>query len=131
MSQIKENIEQVPLLSVALVVSVWAFLAKGISYLIIGSSIPFMLGMIILILIVYGLNQRNRISRRIFRTWGWLLVFWGISRLVMELMFVLATVSEEHIQNQFTMSQRLISICAIFGGIYIIRKVRFYREGSA
>ncbi|WP_420576998.1 hypothetical protein [Ekhidna sp.] len=130
MSQIKENLEQIPLLSVALVVSVLAFLVKGISYLIIGSSIPFLLGMIILVLIVFSLTRRNRFSRRIFRFWGWLLIFWGISRLAVEIMFMLASVTEEHIQNQFTIGQRLLSMGAIIFGVYIIRKVRFYREAT-
>ena len=131
MSQIKENIEQIPLLSVALVVSVLAFLAKGISYLIIGSSIPFLLGMIILMLIVFGFKKRNRLARRIFKFWGWLLIFWGVSRLVMELMFALTSITEEHIQNQFTIPQKLLSISIVFIGIYIIKKARFYREALA
>ena len=131
MSQIKENIARMPLLSIALIASILTFLAKGISYLIIGSSIPFLLGMIILILIVFSFNNRNRLSRRIFRFWGWLLIFWGISRLAVELMFVLAAITEEHIQNQFTVGQRLLSICFIFIGLYIIKKARFYREEMA
>ncbi|WP_424963072.1 hypothetical protein [Ekhidna sp.] len=128
MRQIKENISVLPFLSLALVLSVIGFLYKGISYLMIGSSIPFMLGMIILVLMVYGLNHRARFSRRIFRFWGWLLIFWGVSRLVMELLFVLTSITEEHIQNQFTIGQRLLSVGVIFLGVYIIRKVRFYRE---
>lgn len=128
MRQIKENISVLPLLSLALFISVLAFLYKGISYLLIGSSIPFILGLIILVLIVYAYNQRNRLSRRIFRTWAWLLIFWGVSRLVMELMFALTSITEEHIQNQFTIPQKLLSISVVFIGIYIIKKARFYRE---
>lgn len=130
MKQIKENITWLPVLSGALIISTLAILGKGIGYLIIGSNIPFLVGMIILVLIVYGFNYRNRHSRRIFRFWGWLLIFWGTSRLIMELLFVLTSITEEHIQNQFTISQRLLSLSFIVIGAYIIRKARFYREVS-
>ena len=131
MRQIKENLALLPLLSITLILSVLAFLFKGVSYLVIGSNIPFLLGIIILILIILGFNQRNRLSRRIFRFWAWLLVFWGFTRLTMELMFVLTSITEEHIQNQFTIGQRVFSISAIFIGLYIIKKVRFYSKVSA
>ncbi|WP_370088998.1 hypothetical protein [Ekhidna sp.] len=130
MRQIKENISVLPLLSLALVISILAFLYKGISYLLIGSSIPFLIGLIMLALIVYGYNHRNRRSRRIFRFWGWMLVFWGTVRLLMELMFILTSITEEHIQNQFTIGQKLLSISFILIGIFIIRKAQFYREVS-
>lgn len=130
MKRIKENITLLPILSGALLVSIVAILVKGIGYLLIGSNIPFLVGLIILVLIVYGFNHRSRISRRIFRFWGLLLVFWGALRLIMELMFVLTSITEEHIQNQFTIGQRLLSLSFILIGVYIIRKSRFYREMS-
>ena len=128
MNRIIENIKSSPQLSLAILASITAFLFKGINYLIIGSSIPFLLGMIIFILIIFSFNQRNRLSRRMFRLWGWLLTFWGTSRLVMELMFEISSITEEHIQGQFTPGQKLLSICVVITGIYIIRKVRYYQN---
>ena len=128
MNRIIENIKSSPQLSLAILAIITAFLFKGINYLIIGSSIPFLLGMIIFILIIFSFNQRNRLSRRMFRLWGWLLTFWGTSRLVMELMFEISSITEEHIQSQFTPGQKLLSICVVITGIYIIRKVRYYQN---
>ena len=128
MSVLKENISRVPFLSTAILVSGLAFLYKGISYLVIGSVVPFVLSLIVMLCVVIAFKSQSKRSRRMFRIWGWLLFFWGVARLSVELLFVFAPVTETHIREQFVWPQKILSLLAVALGIYIIRKAKTFEH---
>lgn len=115
------------LFAACLLTSSMAFFIKGSIYLYLGSPILFGLSLLIFILMGYVITHTNKSSRRIIKIWGWLVMLWGIGRLFIEAMFMLAPVTEAHIRDQFTILGKLISLIAIICGIVLIKRSKTYK----
>lgn len=122
MKAIKERFNAEPLYSGTLLLSGFLFLIKGIDYLLLGSIVPFVVSTGIFSVTIYALLNSNRRSRRLVRTWGVILILWAISRLGIELLFTIAPVTEAHIRSQFTWMNRLVSLVALYIGIFLYRE---------
>lgn len=122
MEAIKKNFSANPIYTVSLLVCGLTFFIRGIDYLILGSVVPFIMGTFMLFGIYYPLLKQNKSSRRLIKIIAIMLILWGVVRLGIELMFVIAPVTEAHIRSQFTWNNRLLSLSAILFGNYFLRK---------
>ena len=102
------------------------FLIKGLHYVTIGSYLPIVIP-VLLLLLLFTLAAKP--WRRLIRTWGVLLILWGLSRLIIELLFQFAPLTETHIREQFTVIQKLISLISVGVGYYLIKRVKQVIEG--
>lgn len=121
-----KNIEQFSRILLPLILVSILFLLKGISYVFIGSYIPFTLSLIFLYAILQILRNVTKTSRRLIRLLGVSLILWGSIRLLVELLFTITPVTEAHIRDQFSIVSKTISLLAIIFGIYSFRKARTY-----
>ncbi len=122
MEMIKEKWREEPLYLSILALVGLAFLIKGVDYLMLQSLPPFILGVLMVLGLLYTIISESRLSRRLARVIAVFLIFWGFSRLAVELMFSFTSVTEAHIRSQFTWVNRLLSALSLFAGFYIYRK---------
>lgn len=120
MGSIKESFRSNPTYAVSLMVCGMAFFLKGIDYLILGSTVPFIIGLVFLSGVLYALSFQNKLGRRIVKTFAIILICWGVARLGVELLFSLTSVTEAHVRSHFNWLERFLSLSAICGGFYFM-----------
>lgn len=126
----KDSLKKHSTLMIPLAIFSLLFLIKGIVYLTIGSSVPFFISAITLLLFIRVLLRINKNSRRIIRFLGVLLTLWGFSRLLISVLFAIVPLTEAHINEQFTLFGTAISFIALVTGIYVIKYAKGYASVS-
>lgn len=126
MKTTRETFERHPVLFGLLSIFSLLFLIKGSIYLYIGSPIPFFIGVFVLLLLIIALKKVGRTSRKIIRVLGTLLILWGFSRLLIGILFAFVSLTEAHIEEQFTLVSTAVSIISLLSGIYVFRNAKDY-----
>ncbi|WP_299335063.1 hypothetical protein [uncultured Psychroserpens sp.] len=107
---------------IALALSLSLFVFKGIQYAIIGSFVPMIFILSILLLFFFTFKRSIKSALKAIKFWAILLIFWAIARLTIQILFyVTPNITETHIRDQFTLIQNIISIFVILLGIYLIK----------
>jgi|GEM_PF-1070969 len=114
------NIKAHKLFFALLGLSLTFFMVKGIDYALMGSYVPVLVPVLILLLL---LILADKPWRRVVRFWSLLLIFWAGGRLLVELLFQFAPVTETHIREQFTLIQKFISLSGLVLGFIMFKKV--------
>lgn len=107
------------------------FLVKGVRYFIIGSFVPLLL--IVVVILVLGLTYRGRRRwfHRALKYWAVLLILWALGRFTIELLFLLnPNLTETHIREQFTVLQKLVSAAFLFTGWSLLKQIRTLKQSS-
>ncbi len=105
----------------ALVLSMLLFFAKGITYAVIGSYIPLALSCICLILLFIALKKRTKGWFFFIRFWAIAVLVWGFIRIAIAIIIHFTTeISENHVNEQFDLLGNIVSLLAIFVGIYLL-----------
>ncbi|WP_421764163.1 hypothetical protein [Ekhidna sp.] len=125
MEAIKKNYKTNPIYTVSMLVFGVGFFVRGVDYLILGSVAPFIIGTFMLSGIYYAFLKKNKSSRRLMKIIAVMLIFWGVVRLGLELLFSFVPVTEAHIMSQFTWTNKCLSISAILFGIYFFKNQKF------
>ncbi len=107
---------------IILVVSLLFFIRKGIQYAIIGSYVPLITIVCILLLLSWCLRW-NKKRRFIIRFWSILLIIWSTVRILLAVANnLLKEISNNHITHQLGIMGLLISLVFLLMGVYLYRK---------
>lgn len=91
------------------------------SYVTIGSYIPLLVLSFFGALILYGHRRETEAEIRAVRAWAVALILWGFARLVLLALFVFTSVSEAHVESQFSAWYVLLSLGHIGLGVYLFQ----------
>lgn len=120
-----DNIYASKVLYVLIGISILYFLIKGVNYLIIGSYVPILFILAIIILVYFSCHINPKFHRKILRLWAILLIFWALTRLTFWLILEIDTsLTESHIREQFGVFQHLISLGMLGIGFGIFRELK-------
>mgnify|MGYP000722385210 CR=1 FL=1 len=101
------------------------FLIKGIIYALIGSYVPILFILVMIIILSWGFNRCSKVHLSIIRFWGILLIIWGIIRLGLGGYLQFDTnLTESHLREQFGLFQNLVSIGMLVIGIKLFREIK-------
>lgn len=99
-------------------------LVKAGSYAMIGSYVPLLVFGVFGALVAWGFRRGARAERLAVRAWALAIILWGLARLVVMGLFLLTSVSEAHIESQFTAWYVLVSVGHLVLGVYFFRHRR-------
>lgn len=107
--------------------SILFFLRKGVQYAIIGSFIPlvFILTMIMLIALIF-ISEKKKPIKLISRTWAIIIMIWSIIRILLSIaQLTLKSLNEYHLSNQFGFWGMALSISMLSVSILMMRKIKY------
>lgn len=116
------NLKNHLIFAAVLVLSILFFFYKGISYLVLGSSVPLILISAITILFFLSSRKSEKSFRRITGLWAIVIISWSLVRLLLSLtnQFI-KPVPESHVAEQLGVLGSMQSLLFLIGGIYLWR----------
>jgi len=106
-------------------ISMLYFVYKGVTYALIGSYVPLVFIMTVLILFYWSLRSTKKVHRSVIRLWSVLIILWSLVRLTLWIGFNLSSsLRESHMREQFTVSQNTLSILMLIAGFLIFRALK-------
>ena len=125
MMNILNRIYKSKLLYLMLGVSLLYFLIKGFKYLLIGSYLPILFILIIVIMLYWSFTLNLKSHYKMLRFWAIILIFWALVRFSLWLIFKIdVKLTESHMREQFGIFQHIISIMILVIGIGIIKQIK-------
>ena len=116
--------------NLALILSQLFFLRKGIQYMAIGSIIPMLLG-ICLLLPLLLFKRHSNVFLAYSRIWSIIIMFWSSIRILFSIMNAVTDMFDEyHSQSQFGTIGVLISLFMLFLGLVIFRNSKKLIQNS-
>lgn len=97
-------------------------LVKSVDYVVLGSYVPLLVLCLFGGLVSWGIRQSPKVRGRVIKAWAVALVSWGLARFTVMGLFLFTSVSEAHIESQFTTWFVVLSIAHIAFGVYLFRR---------
>ena len=122
---ILNRIYKTKLLYAMLGVSILYFLIKGFKYLLIGSYVPIVFILMIVLILCWSFSLHLKSHVRVLRFWAIIIIAWAIARFSLWLIFKTdIKLTESHMRDQFGIVQHIISIIMLIIGIGIIKEIK-------
>lgn len=132
MLQYIETFKTYPKFYMALGLSLVFFIRKGIQYALIGSYVPILIILSVIIPLVWGEKQSARIYKRVIRFWSVLLMLWAFFRIFMAIViWFFKSISESHVTAQFTVFGFILSVLFLIFGCFIFSKSKVIQNEKA
>ena len=112
-------------LSLSLLLSILFFLRKGIQYSIIGSYIPLLIIISLIILLGITIQTKRKPFIFIVRIWAIILVIWALIRLLISIIHITIQPFDGsfHLAQQFNIYSLSLSIVMLVLGIVMFRSL--------
>jgi hypothetical protein len=105
-----------------LILSFIPLLVKALSYLSIGGYAPVAVFCLFVGFILWSIKAGPKAEKRGIKIWSVAIVLWGVVRISLMVLFLVAPLSEAHVQSQFTVWYVLTSLFHILLGLYLFRQ---------
>lgn len=112
-------------LSFTLLVSTLFFLRKGIQYLAIGSYIPLLIIISLIVLLAISVQKRKSFFCFIVKIWATILIIWSVIRLLISIIHITIKPFDGsfHLAQQFNGYNLIVSVLMLVVGIYMFRSL--------
>jgi len=125
MMHVKDTIYQSKLLYSLIGGSVLYFLIKGCTYVLIGSYLPMLFVLIIILTLWWSLKFSIKRHRLIIKTWAIFIIAWALIRLGLWLVLQIdGSMTESHLREQLGLVQHFVSLLMLAAGYGIIRQLK-------
>ena len=119
---LKNSIGNHPRFYAVLGLSLLFFLWKGVYYAFIGSFVPLAIILIILIVLNWSRAKSAKLYTRALKFWAIVLILWAGFRLLLAIADAfIEPMNESHIHEQIGVYGSLLSLLALFFGLYLFR----------
>ncbi len=106
------------------------FLIKGISYAFIGSYVPLLVIIAILLMIGIGFSKSKKAFFIVIGFWSILIILWALVRLLLSMVnLFVKPIPESHVNEQLGIVGIILSATFLFAGFYLWRFRRVLRDG--
>jgi len=97
-------------------------LVKSILYLTIGGYVPAVVLVVFGTLVWWGVSRGAKAESRSVRIWAIAILIWGIARVGLMVLFLLTSVSEAHVESQFTLWYVGLTAGYLILGVHLFRR---------
>lgn len=111
-------------IEILLGLSLIPLMVKSISYLLIGSLIPLLVFLLFGGLLFFAFSSETRYQSLIIKAWSIGIILWGLSRIVLMILFLMTSVDEAHVRSQFGIWFIALSAFYITTGVYFFKTVK-------
>lgn len=109
-------------IEVLLGLSLTPLLIKSINYILIGSFTPLLLFILFGEFLLFGYKNSSKYFSLVVKIWSSTIILWGVTRIVLMILFLTTSVQEAHIESQFSIWYILASFIHMSLGYYLFKR---------